>query len=289
MKDTIIIGNGPAGITAAIYLKRLGFDIMIISLNSSALNNAKTIENFYGVGQVNGNDLYQKGLKQASDLGIEILEDEVLNIESNYQEHPVYQVITKNETFKTKSIVLATGIKRKMPDIKNIKDFENKNISFCAICDGFLYRGRDVYILGYTEYALLEAKVLLNVAKSVTILTNGNIETFEENKNIKIDRRIITSFNGSDFLSSISFQDETINVDGLFIAWSTPGATEFGKKLGLNLDDNKIVVDETMETNMPYFYACGDITGEPYQVAKAVYEGMIAATSLFKKLKQRNS
>jgi len=285
MYDAIIIGSGPAGISAAIYLKRSNLNVLVLTTSSSALKSAKRIDNYYGSFNKTGLDIYNEGITQAQMLKIPLIEEEVLNIETNYENNPTYSVKTKNNIYMSKSIILATGTKRLMPGIANLPSCNFHNISFCAICDGFFYRNEDIYILGYNDYCLEEAEVLKKVAHSVTILTNGLNPTFCVPSDILVDDRKIKSFRGNKVLEEIEFEDEIKKVPGLFIAWDSPGGVEFSKKLGLDIDNNTIVVNEKMETNMPYFYACGDITGSPYQVAKAVYEGMTAALNLVKKIK----
>lgn len=284
MFDCIVIGSGPAGISSALYMYRANLNILIISEDKSALKSAKQIDNFYGSKSISGAELYQKGIEQAKALGIEFVNAEVLNVKTDYEEQPTFYIYTMDKVFEARTVVLATGATRALPKVANLPKYKDKNISFCAVCDGFFYRNKPVYVLGYTDYAIEEAKELKKVSNQVTILTNGkDLKTSED---IKIDQRIIKKFKG-DNLEQIEFEDETIDVSGLFIAWETPGGIEFAKKLGLEINDNKLVVNQKMETNLKGIYACGDITGSPFQIAKAIYEGMIAGMTITKYLKQK--
>lgn len=288
MYDTIIIGSGPSGVSAAVYLKRSGFDVLVLSTNDSALKKAKIIENYYGFPEITGKELYDLGIKQLEHLNIPFDITEVLNIKSDYQTTPKFTIETTSDSFFAKSIILATGTSRSIPMISNIKDYIDKNISFCAICDGFFYRNQDVYVLGYGPYALSEAHELQHIAKSVTILTNGETPTFTLSNEIKVETRKIKKFLGDKKLEEIEFEDDTkIKVPGLFVAWKTPGAYEFSRKVGLEFSDNHLVVTDRMETSVKGIFACGDILEQPYQVNKAVYEGMIAATSISEYLKRK--
>lgn len=288
--DCIIIGSGPAGISASLYLKRSGLNILVLTTNDSALLKAELVENYYGTGAINGIELYNEGIKQAKKLKIEIKEEQVFSagmipLPNN---QVGFSVKTDIETYCTKTIVLATGTKRSIPHVVNIKDYVNKNISFCAICDGFFYRNKDVYVLGYGKYAMSEAEELSRIAKSVTILTNGHTPEFNEKEGINIIKTPIKKFIGEVKLEQIEFVDDSlIDVPGLFIAWGVAGGYDFARKIGIAVDNNKIVVNDKMETNVKGFYACGDVIGSPYQVSSAVYEGSIAAYAIADFLKQK--
>ena len=147
MYDSIIIGSGPAGITASLYMARAGLNVLIISKNQSALDKAEKIENYYGFEMpISGKELNENGIKQAKRIGVEFLEKEVISIK--YSENECYEVIVanqgKDEKYIAKTIVLATGTNRNKPKIKGIKEFEGRGISYCAICDAAFFRNKDV-------------------------------------------------------------------------------------------------------------------------------------------------
>lgn len=278
MYDVIIIGSGPAGISAGIYLKRAKKNVLIISKGNSALEKAEKIDNYYGVLNVSGKELYELGLKQAKALDIHIEDDEVTNIsfENNFI------VTTVNRQFESKYVIIATGTNRKTPNIKGIKEFEGKGVSYCAICDAFFYRNKDVAVLGNGNYAIHEASHLKPIAKSVTILTNG--KEIVENRSMQefeIEETPIREFRGTNVIEEIEFDNNnTKKIDGVFIAIGTASSTDLAKKIGAVVKNNNIVVDENMETTVKGMYACGDCTGGLLQVNKAVYEGAKAALSI---------
>ena len=171
MYDTIIIGAGPAGITAGIYAKRGNLETLIIHNCESALQKATKIENYYGfIDGITGDKLYYNGIRQAEKLGIDVKNEEVLKIEFCADS---FKVITNVKTHLTKSIILATGTKKNAPKIKGIKEFEGKGISYCAICDGFFYKNKTVAVVGNGSYAVSEANDLINIVSKLIILTNG--------------------------------------------------------------------------------------------------------------------
>lgn len=289
MYDSIIIGSGPAGITASLYMVRAGLKVLIISKNQSALEKAEKIENYYGFEMpISGKELNGAGIKQAKRIGAEFLEKEVISIK--YLEKG-YEVIVanqgKDERYIAKTIVLATGTNRNRPNIKGIKEFEGKGISYCAICDAAFFRNRDVGVLGNGDYAIGEIEELLPVAKSVTMLTNG-LEPIEyRSDNLNVNTKKIREFRGNNKIEEIEFEDNTTEeINGIFIAQGVATSVDFAKKLGAMIENNYIVVNEKMETTVPNIYACGDCTGGLLQISKAVYEGTMAGLEVIRKLKK---
>lgn len=210
MYDVIIVGAGPAGISASLYTVRRNLKTLIIYKEKSALEKTNKIENYYGFENgINGKDLYNVGIKQAQNIGAEVVKDEVTNIkieykseiitkktnaESNWEKEEnqqIFNVQTLNSEFETKSIILATGNKKSKPNIKNIDKYEGKGISYCAICDGFFYKNKDVAVIGNGDYAISEAMDLQNIAKSITILTNGRQPPEHRIQNININTKAI--------------------------------------------------------------------------------------------------
>ena len=194
MYDVIIVGAGPAGISASLYTTRRNLKTLIIYKEKSSLEKTKKIENYYGFENgINGKELYNIGIKQAQNIGTEIIKDEVTNIQIDYlkEKQKTFKVQTLNNEFWAKSIILATGNKKNNPNIKNIEKYEGKGISYCAICDGFFYRNKDVAVIGNGDYAISEALDLQNVAKSITILTNGKPAPEYRSENIDIKTKEI--------------------------------------------------------------------------------------------------
>ena len=279
--DVIIIGAGPAGISAGLYTQRANKKTLIIYNEKSSLEKASKIENYYGFPNgISGKELYQNGIMQAKNLGIELKKEEVIKIEKIKE---TFEVSTSNRKYISRNVILATGNKKNVPDIKGIKELEGKGISYCAICDGFFYRGKDVAVLGSGDYAISEVNDLLNVANKITILTNKKKVPDFRAENVKFETRGVIAVKGENQLESIELEDGTkLEVDGLFVAQGVAGSTDFARKLGALVKDNKIVVSDKMETTIQGLYACGDCVGGIYQIAKAINEGMIAGISAVK-------
>lgn len=279
--NVIIIGSGPAGISASLYCKRANLETLIISKGIGTLDKVYDIENYYGLlDNITGEKLQQIGENQAKKLGIEIKRQEVVQIDYNGN----FIVKTLNNIYEAKAVILATGSSRRKANIKGIKDFEGKGVSYCATCDGFLYKGKNVAVLGNKEYALYEIEKLLPIVKNVTMLTNGESAPEKRIGKYEVEERKIREFRGINSIEEIEFEDNTKKkIDGIFIAIGIASSSDLAKKLGVILDDKEnIRVDSNMETNIKGLYACGDCTGGVLQVAKAVYEGMIAGMSVIK-------
>ena len=195
-----------------------------------------------------------------------------------YADNNLYEVITanqsKDEKYIAKTIVLATGVNRNRPNIKGTKEYEGKGISYCAVCDAPFYRNKDVAVLGNGEYALEEINELLPVVNTVTMLTDGKkyIENRSiEDEKVKIDERKIREFRGNDKIEEIEFEDNTKqNIHGIFVAQGTASSLDFARKLGAQIENNYVIVNEKMETTIPNVYACGDCTGGILQISKAM-------------------
>ena len=281
MYDVIVIGSGPAGITAAIYAKRRKLSILVISKGNGALQKTEKIDNYYGFENgISGEELYENGIKQAKNLGIDFIEDEVINIKYINQ----FTVETVNSKYEAKAVILATGVSRNVPNIKGIKEFEGKGVSYCAVCDSFFYKDKDVAVLGDGNYAIHEFETLKPVASSVTILTNGNTMVENRDSSIEVNSKKIREFRGDTKLEEVEFEDNTIqNLNGVFIAMGTASSSDLARKIGARIENNNIIVNENMETTVPGLFACGDCTGGLLQISKAVYEGAKAGLAVLKK------
>ena len=286
MYDVTIIGAGPAGISASLYTKRANLNTLVLYNDKSGLEKAEKIENYYGFENgIDGESLYNTGISQAKKLGVEIKKEEVLKIEIAENG---FEVTTTKNTYTSKTVIIATGNKKNMPKIKGIKEFEGKGVSYCAICDGFFYRGKDVAVLGNGNYAISETNDLINLAKQITILTNGKEVPSIRAENVKVIPKEIREVRGEERVEEIEFEDNSkLKIDGIFIAEGTAGTKEFAKKLGILTNGDKIIINEKMETNIPGIYACGDCTGGLLQISKAVYEGATAGLEVIKYLKNK--
>lgn len=283
--DVIIIGSGPAGISASLYTARANLKTLIISKGIGILEKVNKIDNYYGLeNTLTGEELQEIGINQAKKLGVEFEEDEVVKVD--YEDG--FMVETINSRYKAKAVIIATGTSRKAPKINGIKEYEGRGISYCATCDAFFFRGKNVAVLGAQEYALHEAEELERVANSVTILTNGEEPVQNRSIDFDIEEKKIREFRGSNSIEEIHFEDNTIKkIDGVFVAIGTATSSDLARKVGARIDEKgNILVDEGMSTNVPNLYACGDCTGGILQIAKAVYEGMVAGMSAIKNIKK---
>ena len=286
MYDVIIIGGGPAGISASLYTKRGNLKTLVLYETKSNLEKANEIENYYGFSNgISGKDLYEKGIEQAKNIGVTVIKEEAISIDMTDKG---FKVTTIKSRYETKTVILATGSKKYKPNVKGIEEFEGKGISYCAICDGFFYRNKSVTVLGNGDYAISETNDLINITKDITILTNGQEAPNVRNDKIKIDTRKIQEISGQDKVEKIIFEDgKDIKTDGIFIAQGVAGSVDFAKKLGAITNKNTIVVNKNMETNIKGLYACGDCTGGILQVSKAVYEGTVAGLQAIKYIKNK--
>lgn len=282
--DVVIIGAGPAGISASLYTKRGNLKTLILYEDESSLEKTDKIENYYGFEKgISGQELYQLGIKQAENIGIEIKKEEVIKIEMQVNE---FAIKTSKSDYKSKVVILATGNKKNKPKITGIEKFEGKGISYCAVCDGFFYQNRSVAVLGSGDYAISETNDLINIAKNITILTNGEESPKFRADNVEIDTRQIKEIHGKDKIEQVEFEDGTkLETEGIFVAQGVAGSSEFAKKLGAIIKKDKIVVNEKMETNIKGLYACGDCTGGLLQISKAVYEGTVAGLQAIQYIK----
>ena len=285
--DVVIIGSGPAGIACGLYTKRGGLNTLIISNGQSALKKAHKIQNYYGLyGDITGEELYNLGINQAKAIDINIINDEVINISKEEN----YIIYTVNSEYIAKKVVLATGINRRKPTIKGIQKFEGKGISYCATCDAFFFKNKDVAVLGDGNYAIHEAEVLEPIVKSVIILTDGKEIVENRCSSFEVIKTPIREFRGTDILETIEFEDDkTKNINGVFIAEGTASSSDIARKIGALIENENIKVNENMETTVDGLYACGDCTGGELQISKAVYEGMKAGINILNKIKEEGS
>lgn len=185
-------------------------------------------------------------------------------------------------------MILATGKERITPKIKGIKEFEGKGISYCAVCDAFFYRNKNVAVLGSGNYAIHEAKQLMQVAKSVVLLTNGDKRIENRDIDIDVNEKNIKEIRGSNKVEEIQFLDDTtLTLSGIFIAVGTATSTDLAKKIGAIIQNNNIKVNEEMQTSVEGLYACGDCTGGLLQISKAIYEGTKAGLTVIDNVKNK--
>ena len=167
--DTIIIGRGPAGISCGVYLKRFNLNPLIIAYDNGALKDAHFIDNYYGVSHLSGNDLALSGIRQAKELGVSMVDAEVISIEM--LDH--FYVKTTSGDYEAKTLFLAMGKKRNTLKIKSANLFDGHGVSYCAICDGFFFKNKKIGLAGAGPFMESEYNVLKNFSKDITIFTEG--------------------------------------------------------------------------------------------------------------------
>lgn len=285
MSDLIIIGKGPAGISASLYAVRAGLSVTVVGKGEGALGKTDRIDNFYGFPEgVSGPELHKRGLEQAAKLGVKIIEDEIVSAEFDGD----FTFKSTTDIYTGKTAILACGAKRISPRFNGIKEYEGKGVSYCAICDGFFFKGKQTGVLGSGKYAAEEASILTKTSAEVTIFTDGAEFTADVPAGVKIETRKIKSLFGNELLQGLLFDDgEKKELKGLFIALGIAGGTDFAKKLGAITEGNYIVIDKNAQTNAPKLFAAGDCAGAPFQIAKAVYEGAMAGMQAMKTLKKK--
>lgn len=276
MEKLIIIGSGPAGISAALYAARAGLDPLILSQGVGALEKAEWIENYYGVQPVTGRELHEQGEQQAKALGARLVRTEVLGLSGAGP----YIISTTSGDYEAIAVILAAGTKRKTLPIAGLTEMEGHGVSYCAVCDGFFYRDKPVGVLGNGDFAYKEAEAL-SMAASVTIFTNGLPPAFSKPCSFTVEQRPVEQIVGEQNVEGVRLADGTlIPLSGIFVALGTAGSSELARHLGVPLDEKgNIVVDAQMATVLPGLYAAGDCTGGVLQISKAVADGRAAAVS----------
>ncbi len=284
MRDAIVIGKGPAGISAAIYLKRAGLDVVVIGKGLGSLEKSEKIENYYGFEvPLSGKDLVEKGIAQAQKLGIEIITEEVVNITKEND----FIIKTTTKTYESKSVLIATGKARIKIDIEGFEELKGKGISFCAVCDGFFYRNKKLGVIGNGDFAAEELHELTAFSKDITLFTNGEkIESSKFPQDIKIVNEKINKIIGEDKVTGILAGETQYPLDGVFVAIGTASASDFALKMGVFVEKDDIIVDEDFMTNVDGLFSAGDAIGGFLQVSKAVSDGAHASKGMVKYIKQ---
>ena len=247
---------------------------------------AEGIENYYGVpGPVSGAELERRGIEGAKAVGVKFVEAEAVGLTFTDK----LTVETLSGDWPADAVILATGASRTAPPIPGLKALEGHGVGYCATCDAFFYRGKDVAVMGSGEYALHEASALLPLAKSVTLLTGGAPLTASFPSEIAVRTEKVEAILGEEAGKVTGVRlagGEELALDGVFVALGVAGSTALARKMGAEVDGNRIVVDEHMMTTIPGLFAAGDCTGGLLQVAKAVYEGAMAGNEAAKALRK---
>ena len=290
MFDTIVIGSGPAGMSASIYSSRGGLNTLLLdeSMPGGLLNKISIVENYLGVGSISGSDLAVSMYNQVRRNNINFKREKVVSIK-DFNDYKL--VTTTKGEYKTKGVIIAIGRKPRKSGILNEEKYIGKGISYCAICDASLYKDKDIVVLGAGDSAFEEAIYLSDIVRSVKIIVRNEISASEllgsnaKEKNIEIIcGKEVIDFLGEKFISGVKLNNgETIKCDGVFIYYGYQADTAFMRDLNITDAKGYIEVDESMRTKIPYIYACGDIVKKDiYQIVTACSDGCIAALSLKK-------
>ena len=284
MPNIVIIGSGPAGVSAALYAARAGVETTVLTKGPGALDRAELIQNYYGFAEpISGAELERRGIEGAKALGVQFVTTEAVGL--TYMDKLTVETLAGD--FPADAVILATGASRAAPHIPGLAGLEGHGVSYCATCDAFFYRGKDVAVLGSGEYALHEVQALLPVVKSITLLTNGSPLTASFPPEVTVCPEKVNAILGEERVSGVELSGgKTVALSGVFVALGVAGSTALARKLGAEVDGNRILVDEHMQTTLPGLYAAGDCTGGLLQVAKAVYEGALAGTEAAKALRK---
>ncbi len=289
MYDIIVVGAGPAGLTAGIYARRANKKTLILEANSygGAIINTHAIDNYPTQPHINGFDFATKLYEQTKELGAEIKFEKVVEIEDGKYK----KVVTNKETYETKTIILATGSDNRKLGLDKEKEFTGKGVSYCATCDGAFYRNKDVAIIGGGSTALDDAIYLQDIVNKVYLINrkdtfkddNGFVNKLKDNVEV-IYNTNITELLGDNKLTGIKLSDErTINIDGLFIAVGRVPENEKFASI-INVDEKGyIIAGEDCHTNIEGIYVAGDNRKkEIRQLTTAVSDGTVAAIEAIK-------
>ncbi len=271
--DVLVIGAGPSGMTAAIYLKRANVSVGIIETNAPGgqLNRINNIDNYPGVLNSDGPTLAYNIFSQMQDLHVPYIYGKVIKINDD---GVTKTVITEKEEIKCKSVIIASGRHPIETGLDIEKKLIGRGISYCAVCDGSLYKDRVIAVYTDNELGLEEAKYLSNIASKVYVIGLGN-DNFD---NIEFINSTIQQINDEDGkLKSIVCDGKTINIEGLFVILGSKPSSDYIEVSKIN---DYIVVDNNMNTSKEGIFACGDVVYKNlYQVSNAVGEGAVAAKS----------
>lgn len=295
--DILIIGAGPAGLSAAIYAYRYGMKSLVVSKTKGGLAAvAHIVCNFPTYKEIKGFQLMQNFVEQVESLGVKILTEEVMKIEKT---HDGFTVTSDKEKIKAKKIVYAVGTIRRKLNVPHEDKYIGRGLSYCSTCDGPLFKNKKVVIVGGSDAALTSALLLADIASEVYIVYRGNefaraerawIDLVEKNKKIKkIFNEEIVEIIGEKKITGIKLKSgKEMITDGVFVEIGSIPETELVADLGVNLDDRGyIIVDRDQKTNVPGFFAAGDITDNHLkQIITAAGEGAVAAYSAYSEIRK---
>ena len=279
MYDIAIVGSGPAGISAAVNAKIRNKSVIVFGNDelSHKVEISRQINNYIGFANVTGTELNDAFRKHLKDLEIEITPKRITGV---YKMKDKFTMLANRESFEAKCVILALGSETVKP-ITNERELLGRGVSYCATCDGMFYKGRSIAVFCDNENMLDEVEYLSQIAKKVYLFAPFDVKTSVENVEILPSK--ITEIIGESKVEAVTLKDgRRIEVDGVFFLKQAVSADVL--LFGLKTENGSISVNRKMQTNIDGCFAAGDCTGTPYQIAKAVGEGNIAAHSAFEYL-----
>ncbi len=270
MVDILIVGAGPAGLSAAVNAVNRGKTVRIFSNKENYLSKAERIDNHLGFYNVSGKELMNKFKEHAEAMNIKIEEGKVVNILPLGES---FMVNINGEIEESKKVILAMGIS-KVKELPGEERLLGSGVSYCATCDGMLYRGKNAIVWDQSQEALEEANYLNSIGVNVTFVSKKP-RSENLNENIKYINGAVSEIIGENKVETIVAGQKKIPADAVFMLRDAVAPTALID--GLETKENFISVSKNMETNIKGVYAAGDITGKPLQLSKAVSEGLIAA------------
>lgn len=301
-KDILIIGAGPAGISAAIYLSRSKYSFVLLEkeMVGGKLNTITDIENYPGFTTISGPELIMKYKEQLKARNIEITKD---NIQGITKEEDLFKVVADNNTYLVKVLIIATGSTNKKAGINGEKEFLGRGISYCAVCDGFFYRNKDVLVFANESKGYKEALYLEKLVNKLYLVNDNNLDDEDNDlEKLKNSKRVdflygfsIKEYVGDEFgltgviLENTKTKDElSLKVSGVFPFIGEIPSSYFLNTLNLDMNNGYINVNSNCETNVGGVYAIGDIVRKPLkQIVTASSDGAIAATSAIRYLNNK--
>lgn len=271
MFDSIIIGGGPAGLSAGINLVQRGKTALVLNSGESLLAKAEQVDNYLGLPAMTGREMMETFTAHALSLGVELRKAKAANIMAF---NGSFMVNADGEILEARSVVLTTGVAKATP-IPGEAEYLGRGVSYCATCDGMLYRGRAVAVWGVAPDAAHEANFLAEIGCKVTFIAAKKPDALAEG--IAFVKGRAEAVLGGDTITAVQAGGETIAIDCLFILRNSlpPDAL----LPGLAQENGAVVKDALGKTSVEGVFAAGDLTGKPLQVAKAVGDGLIAALS----------
>ena len=272
--DIAIIGSGPAGMEAAITAKIRNKNILLLSSNDSSekVGKAHLFENYLGLPNISGQNLNKAFLEHLKILDIEITPAKVTNI---YDMGDYFNIQAETQMYVAKSVILATGVNFGKP-YENEEKYLGRGVSYCATCDGNLYKGKKVVVIASSQKEEKEANFLASLASNVLYIPLYK-DILNLNSNIEVIREIPTLIEGNLKVNKLKTNKSEYEVDGIFILRDAISPKNLVP--GLITEEDRVIVDRNMATNIKGLFACGDIVGRPYQAIKSAGEGNIAALS----------